>query len=55
MFRGYGEFHLFMTYFRAFLLFSFSFRYGSNCAGGDVTRQITCVTDFFLLICIYYK
>ena len=45
MFRGYGEFHLFMTYFRAFLLFSFSFTCGSNCAAGGVTRLFTCVTD----------
>ena len=42
--RGYGEFHLFMTYFRAFLHFSFSFRCGSNSAAGGVTRLFTCVT-----------
>ena len=45
MFRGYGEFDLCVTYFRAFWLFSFSFTCGSNCAPGDVTRLFTCVRD----------
>ena len=51
MFRGYGGFYLITTYFRPFLLFWSSFSRRSNCAAGEVAREITCVT---VLICDFY-
>ena len=51
MFRGYGGFYLITTFFRAFLLVLISFRCRSNCAAGEVAREITCVTD---LSCDFY-
>ena len=51
MSRGYGGIYLITTYFGAFLLFLSSFRCCSNCAAGEVAREITCVTA---LLCDFW-
>ena len=46
MSRGYGGICLITTSFRAFLFVLDAFPCRSNCAAGEVAREITCVTTF---------